>query len=193
MITKRSKRARLARTAHGMVPASDGWFIMNAKDSVWYSNGFFGSATRFEDTKKWWFPQMGLNIRVLGPGQPNCHYHAESMQEDFLVLSGRCRVLIDGKNLKLKPWDLVHCPPWTDHVFVGAGKEPCVILMVGTRSKDEKIRYLRTPLAVRYKASTPKSTSEPRVSYSLVPRSTPVPAPPPFGRKANRGIRGRRP
>jgi hypothetical protein len=28
----------------------------------------------------------------------------------------------------------VHCPPWTQHIFVGAGDGPCAILMVGART-----------------------------------------------------------
>lgn len=193
MITKRSRRARLARTAHGKQPVENGWFILNAKDSVWYGNGVFGSTTIFESRdRRFPFPHLGINLRVIGPGEPNCHYHAESTQEDFLVLSGRCRVLIDGKNILLKPWDLVHCPPWTDHVFVGAGKGPCVILMVGARRKREILRYPRSALALRYRASSPKDTSDPRVSYAQVPRSAPIPAPPPFGRPVVRRKRKRR-
>ncbi len=185
MTRKRSPRAKMVRTPHGKSPASKGWFVLNAKDAVWYRNEVFGSATRFEAPKAF-FTQLGINIRVLRPGQPNCHYHAENLQEDFLVLSGRCRVLIDRKNILLQPWDLVHCPPWTDHVFVGAGRGPCVILMVGARSKKEKLRYLRSALAMKYRASSPATTTDPRVSYAKVPRSVPSPAPPPFRRTRSR-------
>src|SRR5438093_275648 len=166
-----------------MQPVENGWFILNAKDSVWYGNGLFGAVTIFESRERR-FPHLGINLRVLGPGEPNCHYHAEGTQEDFLVLSGRCRVLIDGKNILLKPWDLVHCPPWTDHVFVGTGKGPCVMLMVGARSKAEKLRYPRSSLALGYGASSPKTTGDPVVSYAKVPRSQPIPAPLPFRRPA---------
>ena len=181
-MAKRSPRAKLVRTAHGMRPAGHGWFILNTRDAIWYGNGVFGAATLFEDRKAP-FSQVGINVHILLPGEPNCHYHAESAQEDFLVLSGRCRVLIDGKEVLLKPWDLVHCPPWTDHVFVGAGKGPCVILMVGARPKPTRLRYPRSALAMKYRASSPRTTSDPAVSYAKVPRSVPVPAPPPFGRR----------
>jgi uncharacterized cupin superfamily protein len=36
------------------------------------------------------FPDTGINIQVLRPGQPSCKYHSESVQEDFLVLGGEC-------------------------------------------------------------------------------------------------------
>jgi uncharacterized cupin superfamily protein len=181
-MAKRSPRATLVRTAHGRRPGGHGWFILNARNAIWYGNGVFGAATIFENRQAP-FPQVGINVHVLLPGEPNCHYHAESAQEDFLVLSGRCRVLIDGRDVLLKPWDLVHCPPWTDHVFVGAGKGPCVILMVGARPRPTKLRYPRSALAMKYRASSPRTTSDPAVSYAKVPRSVPVTAPPPFGRR----------
>ena len=190
VITKRAPNARLARTPQGKKPAVEGWFILNARDSVWYSNGSFGAATIFEN-REFPFHQLGINLHVLGPGQPNCHYHAESNQEDFLVLAGRCRVLIDGRDILLKSWDFVHCPPWTDHVFVGVGKEPCIILMVGARSKSEKLRYPRARLALEYRAGSPKTTADPRVSYAAVTRSVPVSPPPPFGKPARVGKRKR--
>ena len=176
----------MTRTAHGLKPADNGWFVLNAKDSIWFSNGVFGFGTRFEDRENP-FGHLGINIRVINPGQPNCHYHGESTQEDFLVLSGRCRLLVNGEEMFLKPWDLVHLAPWTDHVLVGAGTGPCVIVMVGARLKDEKIRYPRSPLALKYHAGVEKSTNDPRISYAKVPKSKPVPAPSPFGRaKTNR-------
>ena len=38
------------------------------------------------------FAELGFHIEVLLPGQPNCMYHGESDQEDFLVVSGECIV-----------------------------------------------------------------------------------------------------
>ena len=82
---------------------------------------------------------IGINIQVLQPGEPNCMYHGETGQEDFLVLSGECLLLIEGEERPLKQWDFVHSPPWTEHVFVGAGDGPCVILMVGARPENEEL------------------------------------------------------
>ena len=58
-------------------------------------------------------------------------YHGEEAQEDFLVLAGECLLIVEGEERHLKAWDFVHCPPWTEHVFVGAGTEPCVVVGVG--------------------------------------------------------------
>ncbi len=124
--------AKLTRTDAGLVPEGDGWFVLNARDAVWEESPVMGSGTAFEarDNR---FSDFGVNIVVLGPGQPNCMYHGENEQEDFLVLSGECLLLVEGEERPLKQWDFVHCPRWTEHVFVGAGDGPCAILMVGGR------------------------------------------------------------
>jgi uncharacterized cupin superfamily protein len=89
----------------------------------------------------------------------------ESTQQDFLVLAGRCLLLVEGEERRLGPWDFVHCPPETDHVFVGAGDEPCVILMAGARVGDWKVLYPASELAARYGASAEKDTSNPDEAY----------------------------
>ena len=48
----------------------------------------------------------------------------ESNQEDFLVLAGECLLLVEGEERPLRAWDFVHCPPGTEHIFVGAGDGP---------------------------------------------------------------------
>ena len=42
-------------------------------------------------------------------------YHAESAQEDFLVLSGECTLLVEGEERRLGKWDFFHSPPETEH------------------------------------------------------------------------------
>ena len=165
---KKSPRARLVKTKHGKKPSGPGWFVVNAAESVWVGNDKFGAATLFEDPANR-FEQLGINIHVLQPGQPACHYHAETEQEDFLVLSGECTLLVDGKTLALSQWDLFHCPPGTNHVFVGAGDGPCAILMTGVRSKRGKVHYPRSRVALAHDAGVKKATSNPRESYADVP------------------------
>ena len=106
---------------------------------------------------------------MLEPGQPNCLYHRESQQEDFLVLAGECRLLAEGQEGPLRAWDFVHYPPNTDHVFVGAGDGPCVILMVGARSEDEQLFYPVSELARRYGASSARDTPSPEEAYAPFP------------------------
>jgi uncharacterized cupin superfamily protein len=118
---------------------------------------------------------VGINLAVLEPGQPNCMYHREDEQEDFLVLSGRCLVLVEGEERELRAWDFVHCPAWTDHVFVGAGDEPCAILMIGTRTPDAGVVYPESELAKRHGAGVERETDSPDEAYSRFPdRKTPA-------------------
>jgi uncharacterized cupin superfamily protein len=86
------------------------------------------------------FPELGINICVLRPGEPSCMYHEEEAQEDFLVLSGECLLVVEGDGRQLRAWDFFHCPPGTAHVLVGAGSGPCLVLAVGARHEGRAIR-----------------------------------------------------
>jgi uncharacterized cupin superfamily protein len=144
------------------------WFTVNVRDAAWGTHEDFGSACRFE-TRESPFTELGINIRVLQPGQPNCLYHSESAQEGFLVLAGECLLLVDGVERPLEAWDFVHCPAGTEHVFVGAGDRPCAILMVGVRQPDEKLFYPKSELAGRYGASAEADTPDPDEAYAPYP------------------------
>jgi uncharacterized cupin superfamily protein len=144
------------------------WFTLNVRDARWRTHETFGAGCRFEDPQAP-FPEFGINVRVLQPGQPNCLYHSESAQEDFLVLAGECLLLVDGEERPLRAWDFVHCPPRTEHVFVGAGEGPCVILMAGARQPDEKLLYPVSELAQRYGASAEVDTASPEEAYERFP------------------------
>lgn len=155
--------ARLEREEGGLVPQTDGWFVLNAKDARWL-DGDFGAYTRFEGSNSR-FPGLGINIGVLAPGQPACMYHGENEQEDFLVLSGECLLLIEGEERRLRAWDFVHCPAWTEHVFIGAGEGPCAILATGSRTKGGVI-YPGSELAQRHGAGVAKATPDPAQAYA---------------------------
>ena len=132
------------------------WFVVNVRDGHWRTHHAFGASCGFEDSETS-FEQFGVNVRVLQPGQPNCLYHSESNQEDFLVLAGECLLLVEGEERPLRAWDFVHCPPGTEHVFVGAGDGPCVILMVGGRSEDERLLYPVSEVARRHRSTTART------------------------------------
>lgn len=111
------------------------------------------------------WPDTGVNVQVMQPGQPNCRYHAEAVQEDFLVLHGECIAIIEGEERPLKQWDFFHCPAGVDHVFVGAGDGPCAVLMIGSRRVDE-CRYPVSEVAAKYDASVAQTTDEPDEAYA---------------------------
>jgi uncharacterized cupin superfamily protein len=164
--------APLEKTESGLVPKGEGWFVVNAKEARWLEHKTFGSGTTFEGDPE--FEQIGINIGVLEPGQPACLYHRENAQEDFLVLWGECLLLVEGEERRLKAWDFVHCPPWTEHVFVGAGDGPCGILAVGARGREE-IVYPVSELARRHGASAEQETPDPKQAYAPFGRSDKVP------------------
>src|SRR6476469_5229307 len=157
--------AQLADSGAGLAPTREGWFVVNVRDTEWMTSETFGSGCVFE-SRDAWFPQLGINLSVLEPGQPNCLYHSESQQEAFLVLSGECKLLVEGEERLLRTWDFFHCPAGTEHVAVGAGDGPCAVLMVGVRSPDEQILYPVSELAARYGASAEEETPDPEVAYA---------------------------
>jgi uncharacterized cupin superfamily protein len=166
--------AKLEKSEHGgLVPKDDGWFVVNAKEARWFEHPHFGSGTGFEGEPE--FKQLGINIGVLEPGKPACLYHRESAQEDFLVISGECLLLIEGEERPLKAWDFVHCPPETDHVFVGAGEGPCLLLSVGVRPEEEHLVYPVSELAAKYDASAAEETPNPKEAYAAYGRSAEAP------------------
>ena len=88
-------------------------------------------------------------------------YHRERGQEDFLLVAGECVLVIEGEERRLKAWDFVHCPPWTNHVFVGAGEGPCIIVMTGSRAGGFEAVYPVSEVAAKHGASVLEETSKP--------------------------------
>jgi uncharacterized cupin superfamily protein len=175
--------APLADVGSGLAPAGEGWFVVNVRDAAWLVNDAFGARCRFEadvpvvrgtELEPLRFPELGIVLAVLEPGKPGSLYHAESAQEDFLVLSGECVVVIDGVERRLRPWDFVHCPAGTEHGFAGAGDAPCVLLMLGARPPGRTIRYRPSERA----ASVDAETDSPREAYAAYPHWQRGPRPP---------------
>jgi uncharacterized cupin superfamily protein len=164
------EEARLEATEGGLEPVGDGWFVVNVAETAWYRNDVFGASCPFEAARDdaGRFEEYGINIHVVWPGQPNCMYHGEAAQEDFLVLAGECLLLIEGEERRLRTWDFVHFPKWTEHVIVGAGTGPCAILMVGSRA-DERVNYPVSELAQIHGAGVEQETDQPSEAYGRFP------------------------
>jgi len=156
--------ARLERVASGVAPVTPGWFVVNTAEAAWVSNDYYGGVCIFEsddfvlrgraDLTEYVKPGAGFTIRVVPPGQPSTLYHAESVQEDFLILMGECVLIIEDQERHLRPWDFVHCPPMTSHAFVAKDNGPCVILATGNRRDDlERVCLIggRAPLPRRHR------------------------------------------
>ena len=119
------EEARLEEREGGLTPVSGGWFVVNVRDGAWVTNGTLGDVFVVEGDDAP-FPDIGFSLAVFQPGQTS-RYHREANQEDFLVLAGECLLLIEGEERPLKAWDFVHCPPDTEHAFVGAGDGLCAV------------------------------------------------------------------
>jgi uncharacterized cupin superfamily protein len=156
--------AKVRETEAGLVPEGEGWYVVNAREAAWHETREFGRWCHFEGDVR--FRELGINISVLEPGMPGCMYHGESNQEDFLVLSGECLLLVEGEERPLKAWDFVHCPPWTEHVMVGAGSGPCLVLAVGARKEDDEVLYPVNEVAERHGASVLQETRSGQEAYA---------------------------
>ena len=165
----------------GKKPSGGGWFVVNAREAQWLHNERFGASVTFEGSPKLGeptlFTQLGVNIQVMWPGQPNGYYHSEEDQEDFLVLSGECLLLIEGEERRLKAWDFIHCPPRTKHVFVGIGDGPCVFVGVGARHANEVLLYPVSELAQRHGAGVTEEATSGEVAFTGTPETKPGPCP----------------
>jgi uncharacterized cupin superfamily protein len=168
--------ARIEDTPTGRQPADDGWFILNLQEIGWATVPGGGTWCVFESPAA---PSqtLGIGVHVLPPGETPGFYHWESDQEGFLVLSGECIAIVEGQERRMGPWDYLHCPPGTAHITIGAGEEPCAILMVGTRSPDHRTHYPAEPAAARHGAAVARATDSPREAYAERPPITPAPSP----------------
>jgi hypothetical protein len=85
-------------------------FVINVADTPAVRYEGSGTFVPFEDPNDR-FPDFGINIHMLDPGEPNAMYHSEENQEDFLVLAGECKAIVNCEEHALKPWDLLPWPP----------------------------------------------------------------------------------
>ena len=167
--------SRLEPTEHGLVPHGDGWFVLNAREAPWLHAEGRSAICIFEGDPE--FSQVGINVSVLGPGQPMAMYHWEADQEDFLVLAGEALLIVEGEERPLRQWDFVHCPAGTKHVIVGAGDAPCVMLAVGSRDRStgpDWGGYTVDDAALRHDAGVEQETTDGEQAYARFQRREPT-------------------
>ncbi len=160
--------AELEQTEIGLVTSGEGWFVLNARESMWLHAEGRSARCHFEG--RMFFDEVGINIGVHQPGEAMAMYHWEADQEDFLVVSGEGVLIVEGEERPLKQWDFVHCPPGTKHVLVGAGTGPFVVVAIGARERSvdnpEWGGYTPDPTAAKYGASVERETNEPNEAYA---------------------------
>jgi uncharacterized cupin superfamily protein len=178
--------ASLEQTDFGLVPAGEGWFVLNARTARWThrpGRGQYPSLMGKGD-----FPQVAMGLNVLAPGEPMAMYHWETDQEDFLVLSGEALLIVEGEERPLRQWDFVHCPPGTKHVIVGAGESLCIVFAVGALEHhttgtlvDGTLQgaadwgaYTVNEAALRHGAGVEEETTDAEVAYARFPQPEPT-------------------
>ena len=162
--------APLDQTEHGLVPKGEGWFVLNAREARWRPGEGRGAYCIFEGEPE--CPQYGIHLVTLAPGEPMAMYHWEADQEDFLVVAGEALLIIEGEERPLRQWDLVHCPPETKHVIVGAGEGPCLVVAAGARDRSTGPNwggYSVDEAAQRHGASAEHETSDAKEAYKRFP------------------------
>jgi quercetin dioxygenase-like cupin family protein len=174
------QEAQIVETETGLVPATEGWSILNLAEISWETLPGGGTWCGF-DPPDHPSPLLGIGVHVLWPGDTPGKYHAESNQEGFLVLSGECLAIVEGEERRMGQWDYLHCPPGTAHITIGAGDGPCAILMVGTRAPDRTIHYPADPVAAKHGAAVAVATDSPREAYAGRPPITRTRSPWPPG------------
>jgi len=176
MIRRMVPEAPLETIETGLVPGGDGWFVLNAQDAAWRDRAGRGKSLPFGGATG--FPQLGVTLFVLEPGEPIGMYHWEADQEDFLVLAGEPVLIIEGEERQLRQWDFVHCPPETNHIIVGAGDGPCVVFAVGARTHQDTQGWGGYPVddvARRHGASVERETTSADEAYAPFPAPVSTP------------------
>jgi len=164
--------AQLVATERGLVPTGQGWFVVNARETQWWERDGRGVLCEFEGAGVEGasdFEQLGINLTVLGRGEPMAMYHRENDQEDFIVLAGAALLVVEGEERPLRTWDFVHCPAGTNHVIVGAGDSSCVVLAVGARDRSRSAdwgAYTVDAAALRHDAGVECETTRPDEAYA---------------------------
>jgi uncharacterized cupin superfamily protein len=171
--------ARLQQTDAGLVPSRPGWFVLDVREARWIrrpGRGHNAPLTGWSaEEAESHFPQLGVTVIVLGPGEPIGMYHWEADQEDFLVLAGDGVLLVEGEERRLRALDFVHCPPGTNHMILG-GERGCTVVAVGAREHQAGAwgAYTVDDVAVRHGAGVEQETDDASVAYARFEPPVPV-------------------
>ena len=161
--------AQLKDSGSGLAPATEGWFVVNVRDAEWWFADSRGAACCFESEygePAIEFPQLGINVTVLEPGQSGV-YHAESNQEAFLVLVRRVQAARRGRGATPPAVGLLPLASVDGARLRGRWRR--AVRDPDGRRRDVQARQVRYPvseLAARYGASVEEETSDPAQVYA---------------------------
>jgi mannose-6-phosphate isomerase-like protein (cupin superfamily) len=151
------------------------WGVVNLTETRWRRLPGLGTGTRPEHPDLW--EQIGITVRVLGPGEALAMYHREEDQEDFLLLSGEATLVVEGEARRLRAWDFFHCPAGTAHSIIGG---PCVVLALGARGHEIRTGtgwgvYPVDAVAIAHGVGVEHETDDPDVAYARFGETETVP------------------
>ena len=165
--------APLRATTGGLVPPGPGWFIVNVargrrlalaalrRERALRGRGALPAVRHQRAAARAGPDERPLPPRGRAGGLPGAARSARSR-------SSRAR------SGSLRAGDFVHLPAGTAHAVVGAGSEPCVILMVGARAEEPTGEYPHSAAADNHEAASPVETDDPAVAYAGVEPAVPV-------------------
>jgi uncharacterized cupin superfamily protein len=149
-----------------MAAGDRGWLKGNLAEGEALEHSRIGKGYLFgETTPRDRYRDLGINVRVLEPGQPASLYHSEAAEEFFIVLGGECLAIVEDQEVPLRKWEFLHTAPGTAHLIVGAGERPATVLMIGGRRAEEPPHYPVSELAARYGASVETETDNPQEAW----------------------------
>jgi uncharacterized cupin superfamily protein len=168
------------------IARSDAPVVIHVDEAAWKGNGthaFCAPELQGGTPGERW-PQFGVSVDVLEPGE-GASYHRELWDDEtFLVLAGVCDLVIEGELHRIGPGTFVHCPAGTAHVFVGAGDGPCQLVMFGARGNvpegETWGEYVPNDIAAGFGLAVDELTSDPKVAYAGRPPYGDVPPRMPF-------------
>ena len=144
------------------------WYVLNARDCPWVEGDRTGLFVGFEDEENNPFPQLGVNVRILQPGQAIGMYHYEAGQEDFLVLDGEGVAIVESEERQLRKWDLLHCEPGVAHMIKATGDRPLLLVCAGARTdvQNNGLMYPANDVARGHGLSVDADTADNRAVYA---------------------------
>ena len=101
-------KAKLESTEHGLVPKSDGWFVLNARDAAWRDGE---GPPRSAGSRVSRLPAARDQPERSRAGGADGDVPLGGRPGDFLVLAGEPLLVVEGEERALRPWDFVHCRP----------------------------------------------------------------------------------
>ena len=89
------------------------------------------------------------------------------------MIAGECLLIVEEQERTLEAWDYFHCPGGTDHIIVGAGEGPAIVVAVGRARPWDRWRHRLPGLRARGTPRRERRARDDRAPARRTPRSSP--------------------